>query len=33
VDEAAERASEFSMRRLAGRYEDYYRSAMVRSRG
>ncbi len=33
VDVAAERASEFSMSRLAGRYEDYYRSAMVRPRG
>jgi hypothetical protein len=33
LDSAAERAAEFSMSRLAGRYEDYYRSAMVRSPG
>jgi phosphatidylinositol alpha-mannosyltransferase len=33
VDSAAERASEFSMSRLADRYVEYYRSAMVRSQG
>lgn len=33
LDSAVERASEFSMSRLAGRYEAYYRSAMVRSEG